>query len=47
MTMERANVPCGSCHRCCMGELIVLHPECGDDVFAYETVETTNPLTGQ
>ena len=44
---ERAHVPCGSCHRCCVSDLIVLHPECGDDVFSYQTVPAINPLTGR
>ena len=43
----RAVVPCNGCRACCINDMIVLHPECGDDPAAYETVETINPLTGE
>lgn len=32
----RSNVPCGSCHLCCHGDLIVLFEEKGDDIASYE-----------
>lgn len=42
----RATVPCGSCRACC-NELIILHPEDGDDPSAYLTRTVKHPLTGQ
>ena len=42
---ERA-VPCNGCRVCCIRDLIVLHPECGDDVRAYDTMPVRNPITG-
>jgi Fe-S-cluster containining protein len=33
----RSDVPCNGCTACCRGDLIVLHPEDGDDITAYET----------
>lgn len=45
--MERANVPCDGCTLCCRNDLIVLHPECGDDASSYETVPVVHPLTGK
>jgi len=32
-------VACGTCNVCCRGDAIFLHPECGDDVSQYATVE--------
>ena len=43
----RTPVPCGSCHRCCTNDQIILHPECGDVVASYEHEATTSPLTGE
>ncbi len=40
---ERANVPCGSCHLCCRGDVIMLLPEEGDDVASYEHEIVTLP----
>lgn len=41
-------VPCAGCIACCRGgELIVLHPEDGDDRRRYLTRRARNPLTGQ
>lgn len=45
--LPRASVPCGSCTACCRGELIVLHPEAGDKVETYETVDIIHPLNGK
>lgn len=42
---QTVSVPCGGCTACCKRELIVLHPEIGDDVSSYETDIATNPLT--
>ena len=44
---NRSDVPCNGCTRCCQNDLLVLHPECGDDPAQYETMEAINPLTGQ
>jgi uncharacterized protein len=44
--MERNNVPCNGCTACCRNDMIVLHPECGDDVSAYQHHKETCPLTG-
>lgn len=44
---ERREVNCNGCRRCCVNDLIVLHPECGDDPSQYETVSCTNPVTGK
>lgn len=39
---------CGSCTAlCCKNDLIVLHPELGDDVASYEAEAITHPLTGK
>lgn len=43
---QRADVPCNGCTACCRRDLIVLHPEAGDDPDAYETVEVVHPLNG-
>lgn len=40
-------VPCNGCTLCCRNDLIVLHPDEGDDPSQYETVAITNPLTGK
>lgn len=42
-----SSVPCNGCKACCSNDVIMLHPECGDDVAAYKTVPFTNPLTGK
>ena len=33
---ERANIPCGSCHLCCRGDLILLMPDEGDVIESYQ-----------
>jgi hypothetical protein len=40
-------VPCNGCTLCCERDLIILHPELGDDLAAYETMAVHHPLTGQ
>ena len=45
--MERAKVPCNGCTICCKNDLLILHPECGDDPSQYETMECINPVTGK
>ena len=37
-------VPCNGCVACCQGDLIVLHPELGDDPTQYETTKVGNLL---
>lgn len=41
------SVPCNGCTACCKNDLIVLHPEIGDDPSTYITMAAVNPLTGQ
>lgn len=43
----RAEVPCDGCTTCCKGDLLVLHPEMGDDPSQYETRAIEHPLTGE
>lgn len=43
---SRANVPCDGCTACCRSDLIVLHPEHGDNPDDYQTQETLHPLYG-
>lgn len=45
--MERANVPCNGCTACCQRDLLILHPEMGDDPSQYETMEVVNPITNE
>jgi len=40
------SVPCNGCTACCQNDLLVLHPEMGDDPASYETMEAINPVTG-
>jgi Fe-S-cluster containining protein len=47
MSVERTNVPCGSCRACCRRDGIVLYPEHGDEPALYETVTEIHPLTGR
>lgn len=42
-----AIVPCNGCTACCKNDLLILHPECGDDPNQYETMAVVNPLTGK
>ena len=44
---DRSAVPCNGCIECCRNDLLVLHPECGDDPAQYETQEAINPVTGK
>jgi hypothetical protein len=37
----RAHVPCGLCTACCRRELILVHPEHGDDIESYDTRDVT------
>ena len=34
------DVPCNGCTLCCRGDLIRIHPECGDDARKWETYAT-------
>lgn len=47
MSEDRAIVPCGGCRLCCINDMIILHPEDGDDVASYDAVACKHPLTGQ
>ena len=40
-------VACNGCTACCRGDLIFLHPECGDDPRQYLTKPAMNPITGK
>lgn len=40
------DVPCNGCTACCRNDLLILHPELGDDAAQYETMPAVNPLTG-
>lgn len=44
---ERAHVPCNGCTLCCRLDLIVLHPERGDDPARYLTEPMEHPMTGK
>lgn len=44
---KRGNVPCNGCTACCDNDLLILHPEMGDDPDQYETQECINPVTGK
>lgn len=44
---EIAKVACNGCTACCRNELLILHPEMGDDPATYETQAVTHPLTGK
>lgn len=39
--------PCGTCRLCCFHQVIVLHPEKGDDPKLYVTIPGRHPTTGQ
>lgn len=41
------SVPCNGCTLCCQNDLLILHPELGDDATQYETVQVKNPVTGK
>lgn len=40
-------VACGKCTACCRGELLILHPDLGDDPSIYETQAVAHPFTGR
>ena len=42
-----ATVPCNGCTACCGNDMLILHPELGDDPAQYETEECIHPLTGR
>lgn len=44
--MKASTVPCNGCTLCCKNDLIVLHPEAGDNPLLYQTDVVTHPLTG-
>lgn len=44
---DRTPVPCNGCTLCCEHDLILLHPDLGDDPALYETMAVTHPLTGE
>jgi Fe-S-cluster containining protein len=43
---KTADVPCGTCTACCRVSAIFLHPEVGDNVTLYTTVEAFDPYWG-
>ena len=43
----RSDVPCNGCTACCRNDLLILHPEHGDNPTDYETQECKNPVTGK
>lgn len=43
----RRAVACNGCTRCCHDDTIILHPEEGDVITAYETRRVVNPVTGK
>jgi Fe-S-cluster containining protein len=47
MTVKENQVPCAGCTACCQNEVLILHPEQGDDIAAYEAEEVTNPFDGE
>ena len=40
-------INCNGCTLCCDHDIIILHPENGDDPSKYETIEIKHPLTGK
>lgn len=41
------DVPCNGCTLCCRNDVIVLHPEHGDDPTLYRTEPAVHPFTGE
>lgn len=41
------SVPCNGCTACCQNDMLMLHPELGDDPAQYETTPAINPVTGK
>ena len=37
MEAKERLLPCDGCHLCCKGDLILIHPELGDDATTYKT----------
>ncbi len=46
-TKPRTGVPCNGCTACCRRELLILHPELGDDPSEYDHLKIINPITGK
>ena len=44
---DRAQVHCNGCTECCQRDLLILHPELGDNPAEYQTMECINPVTGR
>lgn len=44
---QRSNVPCNGCTACCQGDMILLHPEHGDDPKQYACHDEVNPIDGK
>lgn len=40
-------VQCNGCTACCQNDLLMLHPEMGDDASQYDTMPAVNPITGK
>ena len=40
------SVPCAGCTACCQNDVLMLHPEMGDDPAQYQTVPIIHPITG-
>lgn len=47
MTEGLPAIQCGACTRCCHGQMIVLHPERGDDPKQFVTRAGHHPITGR
>ena len=45
--IDLVSVPCNGCTACCQGDMIIIHPECGDDASLYETEPCIDPITGR
>lgn len=43
----QADVPCNGCTACCGNDMLILHPELGDDPAQYDTVPCIHPLTSE
>ena len=46
-TVITADVPCNGCTACCHGDLVFIHPECGDIASEYQTMRMAHPITNQ
>lgn len=47
MMEHMTEVPCNGCTLCCRNDMLIIHPECGDDPAQYDTIPCTHPLTGE